>query len=149
MQHAFFRQYGALQGIAEYRRGTEFQLFEHKAEVFGVGKAGHRRDLLNAEGGVDQKIGCVVDAQGLKILDRCGLIYLIEVAAELGIRQIGDPAQRGDRHIRIGKILVHIVQSVLDGQKGRRVVNGGALFVQLRQDGVEYGHTFVVVTRAL
>ena len=138
-----------LQGCPEYGGWAGFDLFEDKAEVLGIGKTGHSGDFFDTEGGVDQKIRCVVNTQNLQILDGGGLVYLIEIAAELGVRQIGNPAQGGNRHLRIGKMLVHIVQGVLDGQKRRGVVNGGALLVQLRQNGVEHGHTFVVVARAL
>lgn len=91
----------------------------------------------------------MVDPQNLQIFDGCCLVYLVEIAAELGVGQIGDPAQRGNRHLRLGKMLVHIVQRVFDGQKRGGMVYGGALLVQLRQNGIEHRHTLVIIPRAL
>ena len=51
-----------LQSSAEYGWRTGFEFFEHKTEVFGVGKAGHSGYFLNTQGAVDQKIRSVIDA---------------------------------------------------------------------------------------
>lgn len=91
----------------------------------------------------------MVNAQNLQIFDGRGLIDLVEIAAELGIGQIGNAAKRGYGHLRLGKMLMHIVQRMLDGQKCGGMVDGGALLVQLRQNGIEHGHALVIVSRTL
>lgn len=138
-----------LQSIAEDRWRTGFQLFEHKAEILGVGKTGHGGDFLNTQSGVDQKVCCMINTQNLQIFNGCGLIYLMEIAAELRIRQIGNAAQRGNRHICIGEMLVHIIQRVLDGQESGGMIDRRTLFIQLGQNGIEHGHAFVVIARPL
>ena len=46
-------------------------------------------------------------------------------------------------------MLVHILDCVLDGEEGRGLVSSRALLVQLAEDLVQQGHTFMVVAGAL
>lgn len=143
------KEYGVtLQSIAKYGRRTAFQLFKYKTEILGVGKTGNGGNLFDTQAAVDQKIRSVVDAQNLQVFDGRGLIDLVEIAAELGVGKIGDLTQGGNGHLRVCKMLMHIIQRVFDGQKCRGVVDGGALFVQLCQNGVEHGHALVIIARA-
>ena len=138
-----------LQRITEYRWGTPFELFEYITKVFGIRKTGHGGYFLDTEGTVDQQVGSVVDAQDLQIFDRCGTIYLIEIPPELGVGQIGNMTKGGYGHLRLGKMLVHVVNGMLDGAKSRGVVSGRALLIQLAENGVKQGHAFVVMSGTL
>lgn len=71
-----------------------FLFFECGAEVFGIRKSGFISHIGNGIKTGLQQFFCIIDAQGIDIVQRCGVKYLIEEPAEIGIAQVTDFAEQ-------------------------------------------------------
>lgn len=67
---------------------------------------------------------------------------------ELRIRQVRNLAQSGDLHLRIGKVLMHILDRLFNGKERGGLVGGRALLLQMAENGVEQRHALMVIAGA-